>query len=117
MINIGFIYDLSTFENLSKIWKLVGWVVPIDYTNIIENTPRRKCYSVDKYEDLINYELLLNKIRDMGIKCKHNYPTNITKYCRGGMTINNYTPISKDLILNNPNFDEYKHYDVLLNYV
>lgn len=61
LINIGFIYDLSIFENLSKIWKLVGWVVPIDYTNIIENTPRRKCYSVDKYEALLYENTYENK--------------------------------------------------------
>ena len=70
-----------------------------------------------KYEELEDYESLLNKVKNLGIICKNNYPTNITKYCKGGRTINKYIPISKDLILNNPNFDKYKHYDILLNYI
>ena len=61
LINIGFIYDLSEFENLSQIWKLVGWVLPIDYTNIIENTPKRKCYSIDEYEALLYENTYENK--------------------------------------------------------
>ena len=43
--NLYYIFRII-FENLNKIWKLVGWVLPIDSSNIIENTPRRKIHPI-----------------------------------------------------------------------
>ena len=40
-IYIGMVTNLDKFDDVSEIWKLVGWITPMSYDMIIYNNPMR----------------------------------------------------------------------------
>jgi hypothetical protein len=44
------VYDLASDDNkLANIWKLIGWIIPFSYENIIINEPARRRMNIQEY--------------------------------------------------------------------
>ena len=54
-IYIGMITNLDKFDDISEIWKLVGWITPMSYDMIIYNNPMRELFDI-KYMHMFLYE-------------------------------------------------------------
>ena len=92
---------------------------------LLEYLPYKvKNYIFIRYEDLYNdFNNTMNRIKDKGLKIKDdiNFPINTDQYKKNKLKIfcpnSKVNKISKDLIINNPNFIKYKYYEEILGYL